>query len=134
MEKKKLHHKALDASDDIGAFMAALLGMAGIFDVPAKLNITAEELAMALGFGFTILAFLRGRMEKQRRAPIDPALLARIEALRPEEPAAGDSAEETPAETPVDTPEALEAPEAPEPPVVAPPPTVSAPAGAEKSD
>lgn len=61
-------HKALDRSDDVGAVMASLIGLAGIFDVPAKLGITAEDLAMALGFGFTIMAFVRGRLESRRRA------------------------------------------------------------------
>ena len=124
---KKLHHKALDASDDIGAVMASLIGLAGIFDVPAKLGITAEELAMALGFGFTILAFLRGRLEKRRRAPIDPAPLAQIEAPMPSET----DTVEAPEEAATETPEATETREAP---VMAPPPTVSAPGTTEKTD
>lgn len=64
---KKLHHKALDVSDDVGSLIASLVGLAGIFAVPEKLGITADELAMALGFGFSIVAFVRARLERKRR-------------------------------------------------------------------
>lgn len=63
MDPKKLTHKALDHSDDVGAFIAAVVGLCGILNLPEQWNISANDLAMALGFGFTIIAFARGRLE-----------------------------------------------------------------------
>lgn len=68
MADKKLQHKALEHSDDIAAFSAAVVGLAGILGLLERFDITGDDLAMALGFSFTIVAFVRGRLEKAYRA------------------------------------------------------------------
>ena len=67
MDPKTLTHKALDRSDDVGAFIAAVVGICGILRLPERWNITSNDLAMLLGFGFTIIAFARGRLESAYR-------------------------------------------------------------------
>jgi hypothetical protein len=63
----KLKQAAINHSDDAGAVVAAIVGLAGILNVPSRLGISAEDLAMAIGFSFTIVAFVRGRIEKKNR-------------------------------------------------------------------
>lgn len=81
--EKKLQHRALDHSDNVATVIAALVGLAGILHLPDRFGITSDELAMALGFSFTILAFVRGRLEKAYRMWLQGG---RFTGPKPEEP------------------------------------------------
>lgn len=120
-QPRKLQHRALDRSDDVGAFMAALLGLAGILQLPEKLGVSADTLAAGLGFLFTAIAFVRGRLERGYREWL--TLQASTSAV-PTAPADA-SEEEVTEPREVDSPQ-TERTSPDDTPVVGPPPDISA--------
>ena len=52
--------------DPAGAVLGAVLAIAGVFNVAAQLDITADELAIVAGGLFTIAASIRAWVNRER--------------------------------------------------------------------
>jgi hypothetical protein len=83
MDKPTRTDRALNVSDTGASLIAGVLGIAGTLGFLSKLGITVDEGAAILGFVGMVVAAVRGRLEKGRRARFYRADVAEIASAFP---------------------------------------------------
>lgn len=109
--------KALNASDNGGSVLLALLGFAGTMGWVSNVDLTLDQAAAIAGFAGMVVTAIRGWLEKGRRARISADVQELVEAfpLAELEAVLARRKEASEVETPTETPEEPAA-ETPEPP------------------